>query len=569
MTNDETSLQRATRRFGPLAVIAVVILLVGALVLRTEPPATTTATGSGAGTAGSTVPGAKIVDDGKRTITFEQAKANNLSVTFGPGCDQERGRIAIPSAFAPPCVAQRAANGGATSPGVTADKVKVVLYQAAPDPLIDQILAAIGYNDSPEQVLATFQGYFEIYNTYYETYGRKVELIPFKGTGGAADEVAARADAARIADDVGPFAVIGGPLLTSTFGDELAARKILQIDLASSKGTQFFNDHSPYTWNVLAAPDQTSLVVAEYLSKRLKGRPAKNAGDPELQKQTRKFGLMFLAIPGGDGDILREKFRAQLQAVGVELAAEAGAVDPTATAAQQIAKMKQAGVTSVLFAGDPLSPKNFTAEASRQNYFPEWIITGSALTDSTTFARTYEPEQWKHAFGVSQLFARGRPSTNWSYFLYRWYFGQDPPAINGAQVIFPSPTVLFSGIMAAGPILTPENFRDGLFNAEPIGGGHLTIPQVSFGNHGFFPEGDYNALDDTVEIWWDPTATGPDERGQDGQGMYRYVDGGKRYLPGQWPEGEPQVFVNDGKAVALYEQVPEADRPPDYPSPKR
>jgi hypothetical protein len=490
-------------------------------------------------------------------------------VTFGPGCDQDAkskrvGRIAIPSAFAGECYAQRP-SAGATGPGVTADKVTIVLYQPAPDPLIDQFLAAVGVTDSPEQILATYKGYFEIYQKYYETYGRRVELVPFKGTGAATDDIAARADAATIAETIKPFAVLGGPALAAGFGDELSKNKIIQIDLSSSKDSDYFNEHAPYNYNVLQAPDQLSGVVAEYIAKRLKGKPAKHAGDLKLQTKERKFGLIYLSIPGANAEALLQTFNQQLKDAGVEVPVQVGSVDPTASAAQQIARLKQEGVTTVLFWGDPLSPKNFTTEATSQNYFPEWIVTGNGLVDTATFARAYDPKQWSHAFGISQLFARGKPEANWAYALYRWYHNVDPPAPNAATTVFPSPSVLFSGIMAAGPRLTAASFRDGLFAATPIGGG-LTVPQASFGNHGFFPKPDYNVIDDAVEVWFDPNVSGPDERGQTGKGMYRYVDGGKRYLPGKWPAGDPKVFVQDG-AVSIYETTPPEDEPPDYPRP--
>ena len=64
---------------------------------------------------------------------------------------------------------------------------------------------------------------------YFELYGRTVNLVTFEGTGGATDDVAARADAARIAEEYKPFVVLGGPALTSAFADELAAREIMCI----------------------------------------------------------------------------------------------------------------------------------------------------------------------------------------------------------------------------------------------------------------------------------------------------------------------------------------------------
>jgi hypothetical protein len=60
-------------------------------------------------------------------------------------------------------------------------------------------------------------------------------------------------------------------------------------------------------------------------------------------------------------------------------------------------------------------------------------------------------------------------------------------------------------------------------------------------------------------VWWDPKATGPDELGRDGTGMYAYVDEGRRYLPGQWPKTEPNVFDRKG-AVTLFDEAPPAAR---------
>ena len=118
---------------------------------------------------------------------------------------------------------------------------------------------------------------------------------------------------------------------------------------------------------------------------------------------------------------------------------------------------------------------------------------------------------------------------------------------------------------AAGPNLTPETFRDGLFNLPPTEEA-ITNPRLSFGDHGIWPYTDYNGVDDATEIWWDPDEQGPDEIDRDGTGMWRYVDGGKRYLYGEWTEDESKVFQEEG-SVAILEDPPEDEQPPDYPSP--
>ena len=73
---------------------------------------------------------------------------------------------------------------------------------------------------------------------------------------------------------------------------------------------------------------------------------------------------------------------------------------------------------------------------------------------------------------------------------------------------------------------TPDTFRDGLFHYPESGGGP-TEPQVSRGNHGVWPDEDWGGSDDIGLIWFDPTATGEDEVGNQGTGMYRYADMGK------------------------------------------
>ena len=68
MNKNETSAQRAARRYGPLAGLVAVILVVGVLVARADKPITTAA-GAGATGAAPAAPGTALVDDGKRPIS--------------------------------------------------------------------------------------------------------------------------------------------------------------------------------------------------------------------------------------------------------------------------------------------------------------------------------------------------------------------------------------------------------------------------------------------------------------------------------------------------------------------
>src|SRR5690606_35112467 len=107
--------------------------------------------------------------------------------------------------------------------------------------------------------------------------------------------------------------------------------------------------------------------------------------------------------------------------------------------------------------------------ATDQGYFPEWVITGTVLTDTTTFGRQYDQRQWAHAFGVSPLALRQAPEDGEARRLHRWYYGEEPPSIRNAAVIFEPIRVLMMGLHMAGPNLTPETFRAGLFAYPPSG----------------------------------------------------------------------------------------------------
>lgn len=156
--------------------------------------------------------------------------------------------------------------------------------------------------------------------------------------------------------------------------------------------------------------------------------------------------------------------------------------------------------------------------------------------------------------------------TSWNH-LHEWYFGEPVPATGAAAATFIGPSLLFYGIHAAGPTLTPANFRDGMFELAPDET-VTTQPFISFGSHDLWPGSDYNGIDDLAEIWWDPEATGPDELDREGTGMYRYVDGGKRYLPGDWPDSPPAMFEREGSVTHL-DEPPADEAVPDYPPPER
>jgi hypothetical protein len=546
------------RRWGPVAAIVVVLAVVAALVVL------------GGGDDGNDTADEAVTEDSTApaadgAISFSEAQEQGLEVTFPDTCDLETGRVAIPYYFAPECFADVADNGGATANGVTGDTIKIVAYIAPEhDVVLDFITAAIANDDTNEQIEATIAGYIELLNATYQTYGRTVEVEFLRGSGGSADEVAARADAVRAAEEMGAVAVIGSPVLTDAFSQELAARDIPCI------GCFGLPQPDPNVFTTLPSTGQNQLILTEYLLTKLAGKPAEFAGDPALQSQTRAFGHLYLDT-GEASATQSDDLATALEEGGSGFVEQRGYVlDPSRLQEQAtpiISAFKAAGVTSVVVQGDPVAMATFTREATTQEYFPEWVIGPSTLIDTAAFGRTYDQQQWAHAFGLSPLPARVDPAVDET--LYEWYFGESSPAPDSEGALIANPLILFAALQNAGPDLTPASLRDGLYAIEPRGGAISSV-SFSYGDHGLFPglDGiDQAGIDDWTEIWWDAAATGPDEVGREGTGLYRYVDGGKRYFVGELTD-DLRAFDEEG-SVTIYDEVPPTDAEfiGDYPPP--
>ncbi len=356
--------------------------------------------------AGTTAAGAA---SGTGAITFNQAKEEGRTdLTFSDSCDTTTGRLKIPDFYAPECYADAADNGGATATGVTADSITVVVYLSPDsDPILDFITAAISNDDTAAQAQQTYQDYTDMMNALYQTYGRKVVLKFLNGSGTSENATAARADAVKAVEELGAFAVWGGPVLAPAWTEEIKARGVICL------GCPAIPDPGPLVFPIVASGEQTRLQLGEYITKKLAGKTAEFAGDTAMQSQPRVFGQIFIETTGGPEAANAADFKAQLSDAGVELKEQIPYTLDPATLQEQasgvIQKLKASGVTTVIFNGDPIAPKIFTEEATKQNYFPEWIYGGSALVDTNAFGRTYDQKQWAHAFGISSLSARVSP----------------------------------------------------------------------------------------------------------------------------------------------------------------
>jgi hypothetical protein len=541
----------ALRRWGPIAVVLALLAGVAAIGLTT---------GGGDDDAPTEASPPQGRPDG--AITWSMAEDDDLDVTFLDSCDTDTGMVAIPFIFRTECFADIDDNGGATAPGVTADSIKVVAWiPAEDDPVRALLLRRIGLDASNAEIRALYTGLVEIFQATYQTYGRTIELDFVEASGSILDATAARADAVRAAEQLGAFAVLGGPVIGTAWTEELHARGVVCI------GCPGIGDPDPTVFSLPPTGSQTRAHLRRYVAAKLAGGTAEHAGDA-LRDEERVFGHLALGMGAGD-ERSAEALRRELADEGVELVEQVlYPLDPgraAELATNAVTRMQAAGVTTVLVQADPILLPAFTAEATKQQWFPEWVLGGSPFIDTTVFARTFDQAQWRHAFGISYFPPRVVPEADPPHRLYEWFHGEAPPVQGSLPLllIHPPVTLFFTGLQHAGPELTAQTMRDGLFAMPPTPRA-ITQPSVSFGEQRW-SQPSFAGIDDMVELWWDPDAVGTDESGTEGTGMYRYVDGGQRRLVDEW-SGALTVFDPEG-TITVVEEIPDDERPPDYPSP--
>jgi len=570
------------RRYGPLIGFLAVALLAALLVPATHDKRSPTsaararvgarsgdtATTALAGTEAASPGGVAPASGGQASGSASSAGGGNTSLTSLPvgshaaapaTCRKEDGRQPGISRYMPPCVEVfRGDNGGATAKGVQRNKVIVVRYVNYGDAATRAAAAAVSTKIVPSQAdwereTAALMRYF---NLHYETYGREVVAVTVEASG--TDDKSARADAIKIAEEIGAFAVFPGTggADVPAFVEELAARHVFCMGCTLGYSRSFYRRTKGYVFATAPPVEEMYAHVAEYIGKRLAGKPARWAGDQTLAQRQRKFGMLWInnTFPGGGAPEpgqkqARDFLVAELGRYGVPLARDVGYSYDISRAQEQatnvIVQMKTANVTTLAWHGDPFSLIVFTREATRQAYFPEWLIVGGFASDSTIFGRLYDQAQWRHAFGVTSGWVF--PTSEAGAPGYREYHHARPaaPASEGNKatvVLHPTLELLFTGFQMAGPRLTIDTFQNGMY-AYPETGGLIVAPLR------YFRPDSPMALKDAVEIFYDAGRSGADEVGNQGVGVQVFAESGKRRTLGSWPRTDPKVFTRENTIV--------------------
>jgi hypothetical protein len=155
------------------------------------------------------------------------------------------------------------------------------------------------------------------------------------------------------------------------------------------------------------------------------------------------------------------------------------------------------------------------------------MLSGAYLTDYDILGRLYDPAQWAHAFGPSQLANQVEFSQSDAAKIWR-ASGRSGEPCASCNLVTGYMTMLGSMIHNAGPNLNPLTIEQGLLGKQTGGweatGGNPHVYLIKFGKN------DYTAISDFREVYWDAGARS-DIDGKNG--AYIPMNGGRRYAGGQ------------------------------------
>ena len=566
-------LARVARRYLPAAVLLGALLLVVILVPTVSPSAPSngagTALGSGggaqqqsgagpglsgtnAGGAGLGSPGAGPGSSGALGGTLGGGSAG---ATAGGGGGPGTAPVAAPAAasgsagvtktgvrcgpgvrqfawsrYAPICVpAFHGNNGGSTGQGVTGSTITLAyrVPNSAQQQAIDALAGAANINDPA--YISDLQSYINFFNTQFELYGRKVVLKPYNGQGDYINEdqgqdlAAAQADAVT-AHDLGAFGDVTFSLESSqAYEQDLAAEHVISFSAVAEPHT-WFQQYAPYEFSV-QGPEGTVGISesAAFVCRRLAGMRAIFSGNTGDTVRNRSFGAIYPENPEYTAEVHQYEQEVGSQC-GVTLnkvvAYSINIAEYETEAAQAVAQMRAAGVTTMLCACDPIFPILLTNAQQQQGYYPE-IFTFSF---GDPISRDYNQTAWSHtiaggiqfppqasteAYKAFQIGYPGRHPAEWA--------GTSPPYFYA-----PYYTLLqvFDALQAAGPSLNAASFERAMFSLPSSQPGDVVGGQWVFGNQVFAPLTTFSV------VWWSPSAVS-DFDGT--KGAYQWCNGGTVY----------------------------------------
>ncbi|MCW2545301.1 MAG: hypothetical protein JWM40_2853 [Frankiales bacterium] len=444
----------------------------------------------------------------------------------------------------PPCIAYwKGENGGATSRGVTANQITVV------------VTGNFGSQDDPaaKRIVADLQNF---YNRNFMFYGRQVKFTYLNGNAIASNtsngphcqfEYSAARD---ISQRYRPFAITDpNANAPGCFLIGSARQGVIATSEYAWLTEKEMRQYAPYLWQYPMGIDQELTATGQYVCTQLAGGTADHANDPLLHGKKRKYGVMFhYGFSVSDMDL--SPLRQEMAKCGttIDVVSKTGfrggegndkAVPRIEQETQSgILAMRQAGVTDVICLCNIILSALVSSAADTQSYHPEWVLSSVGGQDFNFYeSKFWAPDQRGSMMGLT-FYPDQVPYPTMT--LNQALASVDPGfQVDGpwtlmlpAQALYWQTLMIASGIQMAGPHLTPQSFSTAL---QKTTFPNPTFPQqegrVGFENntHGF--------TKDTALFWWSEAAAGP--HSDTPNGAWCYTGLGRRYDPFRLPKGQP------------------------------
>jgi hypothetical protein len=581
------------RRYLPFLALAAVQVLLVAIAPSKVPgqSATGLTTGNGQSAVagqvldqnGQVVPGATQQADG----SYVDANGNVVSANGTPvgngtkavaadmsKCDKNGRQLGPPGyKLMPPCVpVWHGGDNSTPMDGVYKDHINYIVYVAQGNAEVNAILATQGLAASAQQACDAKAAFHKEINKYWEKYGRTFVALDGPGANKGStqpnqgscnypyfqgqcsltppDPPCTQAEAKVIAS-LHPAFVLGA---SATLSEILAGYHIISLG-GGSAPNEYYQERTPYYYGLLMDGYRQADFDAEYWCKRMNAKPAIHAGSDV--KATRNWGATPGATPvrklaaifpetNGDPTTFLSVKRFKEEVTGGKCNTPGGVLmipyqSDINTAQQQsqttVQQLIDNHITTVACFCDPIAPVFLTQNMSKQGYFPEHFITGVGLIDYDVLGRLYDPSEWAHAFGVSDL-VTGQPFADTD--AARWWTdagntGQPDATENAVQPYY---AFMATAFQVAGPHPTADVIHKALVNLAPLGGWQNVHDQHTY-KLGFKTPSEWTITEDTREVNWSQTRVSE----IDGKpGSYCPIDGGHRFDLGEWLKGDPNVF---------------------------
>jgi hypothetical protein len=283
--------------------------------------------------------------------------------------------------------------------------------------------------------------------------------------------------------------------------------------------------------------DQAAGYGAEFVCKKLLGKPPVWAGVNVDKTKPRKFGLVAESTVAVTQT--PEVFnRAYKRECGQPAIPDSYTVDfnhpDSVTVAMQ--RMYRDGVTTILLNVLDGTATQMMATADALGWQPEWMIMGNYGLDLNNFALYHPRAQSQHSFGINTWELPHRFEESECALAYKQIDPANAADADFCRYHWHPIVVLMNMIQEAGPKLTPQTVADGM---NRLGRRFPLSPVWRIGG-GFGPD-DFSYMDDVGVVWYSTSRIDPETGAP---GAYVWTGGGRRYQRGEIPADNSEMFVS-------------------------